>query len=288
MRKFIVIQDIRSCKCYASINARLVYLHIACQVDIKTYTCAKSLRQLSRELGMTLGEVRHALHMLVDEGLIATHTATHTAAHNATHLTTQLTTHLTILRTNENGAPNGAPNDTPNNTPNDTPNNTPNNTQNKEYNNTISEKLSHTRARECVTELEEVLEKELGIGFAEAREMVEAFLRRQDLKRKEWNDQGDLLAHCVSWAEKHMRTKRTAKRTDTQARQEEYQRAAEEVANKSDEDKDREELRTILAWIHDGEAKMAKAKTDKDKEKWAAYVTIQRTAYQEKLSTIKQ
>ena len=284
MRKFIVIQDIRSCKCYASINARLVYLHIACQVDIKTYTCAKSLRQLSRELGMTLGEVRHALRMLVDEGLIATHTATHTAAHNATHLTTQLTTHLTILRTNENGAPNGAPNDTPNNTPNDTPNDT----QNKEYNNKNTEKLPHTRARECVADLKEILEKELGLGDGEAREMVRAFLRRQDLKRKEWDSQGDLLAHCVSWAEKHMRTKPKAKRTDTQARQEEYQRAAEEVANKSDEDKDREELRTILAWIHDGEAKMAKAKTDKDKEKWAAYVTIQRTAYQEKLSTIKK
>ena len=139
-----------------------------------------------------------------------------------------------------------------------------------------------------MAELKEVLENELGLGDGDALEMVEAFLRRQDLKRKEWNDQGDLLAHCVSWAEKHMRTKLKAKRTDTQARQEEYQRAAEEVASRNDEDKDREELRTILAWIHDGEAKMAKAKTDKDKEKWAAYVTIQRTAYQEKLSTIKQ
>ena len=288
MRKYATVPDWREYSSYRSTNCRLLYLHIALSMDCQTRNYVRSLRQLSDELSMPFQQLRTALRALERDGLVLTQQVTQVITHRLTQQLTQQLTQIHVLSVNELDAASNAASNTASNTATNTAPNTAPNTQKNNINNTISEKLSHTRARECVAELKDVLEKELGMGDGEALEMVRAFLRRQDLKRKEWNDQGDLMAHCVSWAEKHMRTKPKAKRTDTQARQEEYQRAAEEVASRSDEDKDREELRTILAWIHDGEAKMAKAKTDKDKEKWAAYVTIQRTAYQEKLSTIKQ
>ena len=255
MRKFIVIQDIRAYPSYANVNARLLYLHVACQVDISTYTCAKSLRQLARELSMTLGEVRHALQQLVADGLITTHTATHTAAHLTTHLTTQLTTHLTIVRINENGAPNGAPNDTPNNTPNDTPNDT----QNKKNNNNNNKLSPLTDARVNWSRMAGILEETLSLQHADAAAMVDAFRQRQRLKNKAWSDEGDLSAHLVSWAEKRLSSVKNgaqgAKVTDHDARVQEHTRTREEAAKRTQEEKEAEEVQRIMRWLADARKK---------------------------------
>ena len=240
---------------YANVKARLVYLHIAMSIDIETYTCVKSLRQIGRELGMTLAEVRHAVKQLESDRLIATHTATHTATHNGTHLTTQLTTHLTILINNENGAPNGAPNDTPNDTPDDTPNDTPDDTQNNN-NKKIKKESLHTHdahARKGL--LEKILSETLGLNAHEAAAKAGEFLTRQELKKKTWTDEGDLIAHAVSWAEKRIRKQQAAgavaSSTDEAARIEENRRRKEELESRTEAEKRTEELDRLRRWVKD-------------------------------------
>lgn len=260
MGKWVRIQDMRQAPSYASRNARLVYLHIAMSVDIDTYTCAKSYRQLARELDMTLGEVRHAVRQLEADGLIATHLATHLATHPATHLTTQLTTHLTILINNENGAPNGAPNNTPNNTPHNTPSDTPSDTLNNNNNNNNKySPLTNEGARAC----EKLLQEELGLTEAEAGEAVAGFSRRMKLKRKTWADEADMLSHCLSWAEKHTERRRPARRDDTQTRADERARTEAEAAGKSDEEKRKEEAARWWRFYNE-----AAGKEDERSRKW--------------------
>ena len=280
MRKYVTIPDIRQYSSYKSVNARLVYMHACMGMDINTRNYAHSWRQIAEELLMPLQQVRTALKQLEKDGLIATQNVTQQVTYGLTQRVTHKVTQIHIMSINElDEATNEATN---------SPTNSPTNADINNKNNSTSEKLPHTRAREHVGELKKLLEEEFNMGDGQAREFVKTFLRRQDLKGKTWQDVGDLKAHLVSWAEKHLRTKPKAKRTDTQARAEEYQRAADEAANKTNEDKQQDELRTILAWIHDGEAKMANAKTDKDKAKWAAYVTIQRAAYQDKIKKSNQ
>lgn len=258
-RKYIHIQDIRNCRCYTSVNARLLYLHVACQVDLSTYTCAKSLRQLARELDMSLGEVRHALSMLVDEGLISTYTATHTAAHNGKQLTTQLTTHLHIVKVNEiDGASNGA-----SNTASDTASDTANDTQNNIFNN-YSEELGLTlgRARECGKDLTEVIAAQLRLTQQAAAEMVAAFFSRKELEGKRWKNLDDLTAHAVAWSEKRVQLPKVkplpepeAPRTDHAARLAEKKRTDEVASAETIDEKKEAEKRKLLGWIRDAQAK---------------------------------
>lgn len=242
MGKWVRVMDMRYMPSYANVKARLVYFHIAMSVDIATYTCAKSLRQIGRELNLTLAEVRHAVKQLESDGLIATHTATHTAAHNGTHLTTQLTTHLTILIDNENGAPNGAPNDTPNDTPNNTANNTAGDTQNNNNNNKQQEPFTLTNARERVSSFAAALGAELEISPSEAADLAGRWLQRMGLKGKTWTDEADALSHLVSWAEKHTplrKPKKLSRAADDQvARLEEYAATEERTKEQTGEAKD--------------------------------------------------
>ena len=246
MEKFVIISDISKCRCYANVNARLVYLHLACYADVSTYTCIKSVRQLARELNMTVAAVRHAIDALRADGLIATHIATHQASHMATHLTTQLTTHLTILNIKTNGAPNGAPNDTPNDTPNNTPNNTPNDTQKNNINNKIIKSSTLTDARANWAKMVEDLKNTLHLGEQDAAQIVEDFRARQRLKSKTWESEGDLLAHVIAWAEKRMppapRARANTRADDAKAREDERRRTEEEVASRSAEETARLEI----------------------------------------------
>lgn len=124
MDKYIVISDISRCPCYKNVNARLLYLHVACRVDTSTYTYAQSLRSLAWEVGMTIDAVRHALKQLERDGLITTQVAPHSPTQYAPQHAPQPTTQIHIVTIKELGAPNGAPNTTPNITPNTTPNTT--------------------------------------------------------------------------------------------------------------------------------------------------------------------
>ena len=130
MDKYIVISDISRCPCYNNVNARLLYLHVACRVDTSTYTYAQSLRSLAWEVGMTIDAVRHALKQLQRDGLITTQVAPHQPTQYAPQHAPQPTTQIHIVTIKELGAPNGAPTTTPNTTPNTTHDNK-NNKKNK-------------------------------------------------------------------------------------------------------------------------------------------------------------
>lgn len=244
--------DMRQYSSYANKNARLVYLHLACCQDIATSQSAVSFRRLARELDMTLGEVRHAVKQLQNDGLIATHIATQTIAQQTAHLTTQPTTHTTILISNELGAPNGAPNYTPNNTPNNTQHNTQHDTQNNNIINNTEKASTHTYTREEWTEMGRIMATTLRISDQVGETLLWQFIERQALKQKTWNNKGDALSHLVAWCEKRqvaaIRAKDQAKRTDAQARQEEHERTRIEEAKKDSETLRLEEIAKLRRW----------------------------------------
>lgn len=246
MERFIILKNMRYYPCYSNVNARLVYLHAACQMDVTTYTCAKSLRQMAKELGIGLEAVRHAVRQLERDGLVATHVATQTTTHPTTYITTQQTTHLTILKVNENSAPNSAPNNTPSNTPCNTPNNTPNDTQKNNINNINNKFSTLTDARANWAKMVEDLKNTLHLGEQDAAQIVEDFRQRQRLKGKTWESEGDLLAHVIAWAEKRMppapRARANTRADDAKAREDERRRTEEEVANRSAEETARLEI----------------------------------------------
>lgn len=135
MEKYIVIADISKYRSYKNINARLLYLHVACHMDVRTYTYAHSWRQLAAELNMTYSQFRVALKNLLDDGLITTQVATQVAAQYVTQKTTQQTTHIHLVTIKDlkkvNDSPNGSPNDSPNDSPHDSLNGSDNNIINK-------------------------------------------------------------------------------------------------------------------------------------------------------------
>lgn len=286
MERFIILKNMRDYPCYSNVNARLVYLHAACQMDLSTYTCAKSLRQMAKELGIGLEAVRHAVRQLERDGLIATHVATQTCTHPTTYLTTQQTTHLTILKANENGAPNGAPNNTPNNTPSNTPCNTLCNTQNKVSVSGLEESPTHSPARVDWSKKAEELGKVLKLEAAQAADLTNQFRERQEIKGKSWESDGDLLAHLISWVEKRLplqpANRKAPKMSDAQARQMEYQRSAEVAAQETEQEK---ELRLVkYAWA-DYCAKVRKEGEDKAVSEKKNYI-FKRQAYEEKFGKI--
>ena len=120
MDKYIVISDISRCPCYKNVNARILYLHIACRLDTSTYTYSQSLRNLAWECGMTIDAVRHALKLLERDGLITTQIAPHLPTQYAPQTAPQPTTQIHIVTIKELQAPSKAPSTTPNTTPNTT------------------------------------------------------------------------------------------------------------------------------------------------------------------------
>ena len=270
MRKYTTILDISRTASYRNVNARLIYLHVACRLDTSTYNYVKSIRQLADELGMTVATVRNALKLLQSDGLLTTQLTTHRATHFATHVTTQLTTQLHLVRINElEGLDN-----TPSETPSDTPSDTPSGTQKNKKNNKTTEKALHSHdARAMSGDLKKAAERILGMGADESSALVENFYQRQELKAKTWANKGDMLAHFISWSEKHLPKQlpmRTRTRSDTQARQEERERAAEEAAAASQAAKDREELARLIRWqkdyIMNGRQDLAEGIEDKIKK----------------------
>lgn len=120
MDKYIVISDISKYPCYKNVNARLLYLHVACHLDTRTYTYYHSIRTLANDIGMTVAAVRHALGLLVKDGLITLEVTVPTTTHYATHKIAQPTTHIHIVTIKDLQQPNNTPCDTRNDTPCDT------------------------------------------------------------------------------------------------------------------------------------------------------------------------
>lgn len=252
MGKFIIIQDMRSLPCYKNVNARLLYVHVAMGCDISTYTYATSLRRLAAELDMTVDTIRHAIKVLERDGLIdvekAPRCAPQCAPQGTPHTTPHPTPHLTILKIRKNGTPNGTPNITPNTTPNTTPNPTPNpnDINNKIY---ITEKdLTHD-AR--VSAWVKLLEKEFSLDQEAAEAAMKAFFRRQRLKGKTWESEGDALAHLLAWCEKRLpRQQHVTKNgtTDHDARIAEYQRTEAERKQQDEVERLEAEVEKLTRW----------------------------------------
>ena len=172
------------------------------------------------------------------------------------------------------------------NSPTNSQTNSQTNTQgNSDINNKnipINGKLSHSDARARLPKIRDWLLGSLGLEAPEADELTKAFLDRQELKGKTWDNEGDLLAHAISWAEKRMKPRKAPKMSDTQARQMEYQRAAEVAAQETDQEK---ELRLVkYAWA-DYCAKARKDGEDKAGREKNNYL-IKRQAYEEKFGKI--
>lgn len=264
MRKYATVPDWREYNSYKSVNCRLLYLHIALSMDCQTRDYVRSLRQLSDELSMPFQQLRTALKSLERDGLVVTQQATHLSTHRLTQRLTQQLTQIHLMSVSELDAASNAASNTASNTATNTATNTPPNTQKNNINNKNTESLLHTHVRECVPELEKLVEDEFRLPPGEAAQMVAAFLRRQELKGKAWTDEGDLKAHLVSWTEKRIRTKKASRVTDTQAREAEYQRDAEVKASETPEEKKREELSRLLRWRSDWRKKKQDT-TDLDK-----------------------
>lgn len=235
--RYCTILDISSCSSYKNINARLLYLHIACNLETTSYDYNISLRRLAAAAGMSLSAVRAALASLEKDGLITT-------THLTTHLTTQPTTHIHLVRMNELQPPNNTPNDTTHDTLNDT-----------QINKQLVGSYTLTDARVCGQEWAALAAAELRVSADQAAALFEAFCRRQALKDKTWQSKGDCLAHFISWCEKQVPANRrgpgkaiSAAADDAAARKAEYERQRQQEAETTQREKLWEELQRLKGW----------------------------------------
>lgn len=253
MRKYITIPDVRSFPSYRSINARLLYCHVAMGMDLTTRNFTHSLRQLSDELGIPFQQLRTALAQLERDGLVSTQQVTQQVTYGLTRFVTHKVTQIHIMSVNELDEATNEATNTPTNTPANTSANTSANTDNKNNNISNSSTPTHTNAREIAEKGVKIVAEELGVLEDEARKMCDKFLKRQSLKGKTWENDGDCLAHLISWCEKHRplqhdtpKPRRNSKADDNQAREAERKRQAEVEAAKSEEEKAWEDVQ----WAH--------------------------------------
>lgn len=259
MRKYVTVPDIRQYPSYRSTNARLLYMHVAMGMEISTRTYAHSLRQLSAELGLSFQQTRTALRQLENDGLVATQSLTQVVTYGLTRKVTHNVTQIYVMSASELEEASNAASNTASNTATNTAANTPPNTDINNKNIPNSGKLSHSDARARLPKIRDWLLGSLGLEAPEADELSKAFLDRQELKGKTWDNEGDLLAHAISWAEKRMKPKKAVRKSDSQARQEEYQRDQEQRQSTTDKEKEWEEVARVYRWWKEAEK-------NKDKE----------------------
>lgn len=251
-------------------------------MDIATRTYAHSWRQLTAELGIPLQQVRTALKQLEKDGLIATQQVTQRVTYGLTQKVTHKVTQIYIMSASDLDEATNEATNSPTNSQTNSQTNTQGNSDINNKNIPINGKLSHSDARARLPKIRDWLLGSLGLEAPEADELTKAFLDRQELKGKTWDNEGDLLAHAISWAEKRMKPRKAPKMSDTQARQMEYQRAAEVAAQETDQEK---ELRLVkYAWA-DYCAKARKDGEDKAGREKNNYL-IKRQAYEEKFGKI--
>ena len=278
MLKYVTIPDIRRYPSYNNINARLLYLHVALSMDIASRTYAHSWRQLSQELGMPLQQLRTALAQLEKDGLIATQQVTQEVTYGVTQRVTHKVTQIYILSVSDlDEATNEATN-----SPTNSPTNSQSNSDKNNINNPNSRKAPLTDTRVTWTGMGEKLASVLHLDIQQGEQLVADFRERQRLKKKSWIDEGDLLAHLVSWSEKHLsmvkKSASTGTRTDSQARQEEYARAKEAEAAKTEQEKDFEELEKVKRWYNQ---RLAEGDEEAAEEMRKAWIDL-RDRYEEK------
>lgn len=273
MRKYVTIPDIRQYPSYKQANALRVYMHACMGMDLQTRNYAHSWRQLSAELGIPLQQVRTALKQLESDGLIATQNVTQQVTYGLTHKVTHKVTQIHILSASElDEATNEATNSPTNSQTNSQSNSLSNSDNNNNNNIPKSSTPTHTDARVKDDDLVRLAAKEFSISGAEASALLEKFYRRQALKDKKWDGDGDKTAHFIAWCEKNMPRRSAPRKTEVQVRQDEYQRTKDVEASRSEEDLLKEECRDITRWLREGQAKLDKATTPEDKKKYTDYV----------------
>lgn len=221
-------------------------MHVAMGMDIASRTYAHSWRQLATELGIPLQQVRTALKQLEKDGLIATQQVTQRVTYGLTQKVTHKVTQIYIMSASDLDEATNEATNSPTNSQTNSQTNTQGNSDINNKNIPINGKLSHSDARARLPKIREWLLGSLGLEAPEADELSKAFLDRQELKGKTWDNEGDLLAHAISWAEKRMKPKKAPKMSDSQARAAEYQRTAEVAAQQSPQEKELELVR--YAW----------------------------------------
>lgn len=258
MEKYIAIRDISKKPSYANINARLLYLHVACNVDVSTYDYSHSYRQLAADLGMSVQSVRTAVKMLEADGLVTTHLSAHKVTQGLTHLSTQQLTHLHIVRINEMDTTADTTANTPANTPANTTANTPANTQKNNSSTQVVELESLTHDARVCEGWKKLLKEEFSLGDEDAQKALDLFFQRQRIKGKKWESQGDALAHLLAFCEKRMPRSATTltpparpRKNDHDARMEEYRRSEEEQKQATRQEKEAEEVERLKRWYHE-------------------------------------
>lgn len=259
MNKYLTILDISQADCYKNINARLLYLHLACRMDIQTNNYQVSIRRLALESGMSISAVRHALQALERDDLIVT-------TQVATQVSTQVATQVHLVRYNELRTINDTGSDTQSDTQSDT-----------HKNNKNKKSFTLTNARESVKGWVALVAGELRLGADPTANLCDDFLRRMELKGKEWESESDCLAHLLSWCEKAIprngmgtTPRKSIRQADEESRQAEYERAREADAMRDQREKAWEEVCKVYRWWKDFE--------EKKNEKGAAFM---RQAYEQ-------
>lgn len=260
MEKYITIKDIKATSAWQNVNARLLYLHLVCSMDVVSRIYARSVRGMAADTGLTVAAVRHALDALEAARLIDIDTT-----HLSTHPATQPMTHILVLKPNEL--------EDSNNTANDTANDTANRTDKNNKNN--SKEASHThRVRACAEEGRRLLIEEYNVTATAATSAVKSFFRWQKMKGKEWESDGDCLAHLMSWCEKRLPRRRIETvdaLDDSQRRAEERTRMEESRKATDEETKAWEEVQKVWGWWQDA-AKRGDSKQAEMQEK--AYLQL--------------
>lgn len=255
MVKYVTIPDIRRYPSYANVTARLLYFHVALSMDIASRTYAHSWRQLSAELDIPLQKIRTALAQLERDGLIATRKVTQQVTYGVTQKVTHKVTQIYILSVNDLDEPANEPVNSPTNSQTNSQINSPTNSDKNNINISNSSNPSLTDARVAWDEKTKALAGVLHIEMAVAASLVEQFRQRQQLKQKTWANEGDLLAHLISWSEKRISSGTLrggrSRSTDAEARKEEISRSKQELAEMTEQEKDYEECRKVYRWYQD-------------------------------------
>lgn len=255
MIKYVTIPDIRRYPSYANVNARLLYLHVAMAMDISSRTYAHSWRQLSQELDIPLQQLRTALAQLLRDGLVVTRQVTQQVTYGITQKVTHKVTEIYIVNINELDEATNEATNSPTNSPTNSQLNSPTNSQKNNINTLKSSKASLTDARVAWADMREKLSRVLHLEQTVSEQLVDDFRQRQLLKKKTWIDEGDLLAHLISWAEKRLASSKTpgfaASKSDSQIRSEEYARTKAEEQSKSQQEQAWEEVRKVYGWYQD-------------------------------------
>lgn len=255
MIKYVTIPDIRRYPSYANVNARLLYFHVAMAMDISSRTYAHSWRQLSQELDIPLQQLRTALAQLLRDGLVVTRQVTQQVTYGITQKVTHKVTEIYIVNINELDEATNEATNSPTNSQTNSQINSSTNSQKNNINISNSSNPSLTDARVSWDEKTKALAGVLHIEVAAAASLVEQFRQRQQLKQKTWANEGDLLAHLISWSEKRissgtLRAGRS-RSTDSEARQSELARSKQEQEAMTQQEKDYEECRKVYGWYQD-------------------------------------